>query len=678
MKKLLPLLLCGLAATTAVDAQLAKDNKCKFLGNITTSYNWVEYTDPQGCNLSYADYWNQVTCENATKWGSIHKGWGQFDWTSADKTYNYCKQHGIKFKFHCLIWGSQHPTWIESLSAADTKKAIIEWYDAVKEHFPDLEIIDVVNEAIYSGSDYHSPYKQTKIIEALGGTANGYSGTDSYKWIAEAFKLARERWPNAVLIYNDYNTFKWQKTEFINIIKALKTLNAPIDAAGCQSHDLNDMGGTEFKTALEDIHNQIQLPIYITEYDIAQSDDQTQLTRYKEQFPTMWEADYVAGVTLWGWVYGKTWTTDGNSGILKDCSKRPAFTWLEEYMKTDAAKNAQSPICAGNSINATLTLNNSTISLGDSVKITATATTTSSVDHIDMFANDELLVHKYMTPYEWYFTPSEAGTYTIKIVAYDADGNTSEKTEKLTVCAAKEPYTAMTIPGVIEAEDYDYGCDGTAFHDADTENEGGEYRTDGVDIVTGNGSYALGYTAANEWVEYTVDVKETGNYTVESTVASGSDNSGFHLTLTTNGASTALTDKIEVANGGDWDTYSTVKTDLNQKLTAGTQTIRLTIDGAYCNIDKLTFKCKDCVSTGFDETYASHSGIKIYPNPAKTYINIDTDEEIEMAELIDVMGKTIKRDNSKKMSIADVADGIYILSVTTPTQNKKLKVTISK
>ena len=52
--------------------------------------------------------------------------------------------------------------------------------------------------------------------------------------------------------------------------------------------DLNDMSGSQFKSALEDIHNKIQIPIYITEYDIGKDDDNVQATRYKEQFPIMW------------------------------------------------------------------------------------------------------------------------------------------------------------------------------------------------------------------------------------------------------------------------------------------------------------------------------------------------------------------------------------------------------
>ena len=59
----------------------------------------------------------------------------------------------------------------------------------------------------------------------------------------------------------------------------------------------------------------------------------------------MWEADYCAGVTIWGYVYGATWVD--HSGLYKNGVERPAMTWLKEYMATDKAKTAKSPFPGG-------------------------------------------------------------------------------------------------------------------------------------------------------------------------------------------------------------------------------------------------------------------------------------------------------------------------------------------
>ncbi len=304
------------------------DGASKFLGNITTNGQ---------VRSDFGTYWNQITAENECKWGSIEYTEGTFNWSGCDAAYNWAKENGGRFKFHALVWGSQYPNWLESKNVEETKFAIDRWFSAVAERYPDLDMIDVVNEAIWAGSDYHSGYTRTKIIEALGGDV--VDGVHTYTFVANAFKMARRLWPNAVLIYNDYNTFRWQINEGIDLVKKIIQLGAPVDAYGQQAHDLTDMEYSEFKSALKKIHDETGIPLYITEYDIGTDDDALQLQRYKEQIPEFWNAEYVAGVTLWGYIYGSTWTTNGNSGIIKNGRDRPAMTWLKEYMAENSGVN---------------------------------------------------------------------------------------------------------------------------------------------------------------------------------------------------------------------------------------------------------------------------------------------------------------------------------------------------
>ncbi|HLP39968.1 MAG TPA: endo-1,4-beta-xylanase [Fibrobacteria bacterium] len=319
------LLTGALLSGTAGAAPLA-DGASKFLGNITTDY---------AVRSDFGTYWNQITAENECKWASIEgQARGKFNFSGCKAAYDWAKNNGGQFKFHCLVWGGQYPTWLKGMSAADTKAAITEWFDAVQKQFPDLEMIDVVNEAIRTGpGQYHSPFTETNIIAALGGDNNDYA------FVTTAFKMARERWPKAVLIYNDYNTFRWQINEGIDLVKKIKAAGAPVDAYGQQAHDLTDMNATEFKAALQKIHDGVQIPLYITEYDIGTDDDNLQKQRYSEQIPEFWNADFVAGVTLWGYIYGHTWTTNGNSGIIKNNVDRPAMTWLKDYMSKNKGVN---------------------------------------------------------------------------------------------------------------------------------------------------------------------------------------------------------------------------------------------------------------------------------------------------------------------------------------------------
>ena len=84
----------------------------------------------------------------------------------------------------------------------------------------------------------------------------------------------------------------------------------------------------------------------------------------------------------------------------------------------------------------------------------------------------------------------------------------------------------VSIPGRIEAENYNSGGEGVGYHDSDPANWGGQYRADGVDISLADGldpskGYRVGWTAAGEWLQYNVTVPSTGTYTMVAHVASG-------------------------------------------------------------------------------------------------------------------------------------------------------------
>ena len=401
-------------------AQLST-NPDKFLGNITTG--WPGSMDYNG--FKFSEYWNQVTPENGTKWGTVEGTRNSYYWSGADPAFKYAKEHGFPFKFHCLVWGSQYPNWIKNLSAEDRYKAIEKWMDKVKSKYPDLELIDVVNEAI----DGHQA--DTYLMrEALGG--NGETG---YDWIIKAFEMAHERWPNAILIYNDFNTFNWNTDQFIDLVRTLRDAGAPIDAYGCQAHDLGGVSQNTFKSVMAKIQDALKIPMYITEYDIGDTNDSNQKWNYQQHFPVMWEADYCAGVTLWGWMYGNTWINDNNtgekgiSGIIKNKKERSALTWLREYMQTDAAKNAKSPF-PGMKKEASIYVKPESLrgKVGDPINIEVRASMrTKTIDHVDLYVNDQLVETMYEAPYTISYVPTDNGYNEVKAVVTTTDGSVYER-----------------------------------------------------------------------------------------------------------------------------------------------------------------------------------------------------------------------------------------------------------
>ena len=551
-------------------AQLSS-NPDKFLGNITTSYQ-VDFG-----NEKYYQLWNQITCENESKWSSIEGSRrGSFSWGGSDNAYNYAKQHKFPFKFHTFIWGGQYPSWMNNLSTSEQYKAVVEWLDAIKQHYPDLQLIDVVNEAIAGHAP--APYK-----DALGG-----DGVTGYDWIIKAFELAYERWPNAILIYNDYNTFQWNTDQFIDLVRTIRDAGAPVDAYGCQSHDLTDCNVTSFKNVMVKLQNALKMPMYSTEYDIGTADDNLQLQRYKEQIPYMWEADYCAGITLWGYIYGRTWTTDGNSGIIRDGKDRPAMTWLREYMKSDKAKNAKSPF-PGMVKEASVYVKPEALNVtkGEPAKVTVRARLrTKKIDHIDFYVKNKYVCTLTESPYVAEFTPEALGQHELKAVVVAKDSTKYERISNVTAYNPRAPYKGeITIPGTLQAENFDSGADGIAFHDSDSRNEGiTTYRNNGGGIVrVGSSGYGLGYTKTGEWLEYTVNVTEAGLYSFDAYVSSDNFDGVFQLSA---GNSSPVSLTVPSTTG--FDTYKSLHGRVT--LQEGTQVFRLTFATGGFNIDRILFK----------------------------------------------------------------------------------------
>ncbi|MBO4530619.1 MAG: carbohydrate-binding protein [Paludibacteraceae bacterium] len=153
------------------------------------------------------------------------------------------------------------------------------------------------------------------------------------------------------------------------------------------------------------------------------------------------------------------------------------------------------------------------------------------------------------------------------------------------------PYNnvAATIPGVIEAENYDEAGQGFSYFDVDTENKGRAYRTDEVDIVAAGQGYAVGYTDKGEWLEYTVNVADTDEYTVTANVSNSNELEGFQLYVDDK----LVTNSYTIPQvSEDWSEYKEVPV-CRTRLEKGEHIIKIQIVGSYINIDWLKFEVYD-------------------------------------------------------------------------------------
>ena len=553
------LLMASIVMPQQANAQLSS-NQDKFLGNITTSYN----VDAGGGVPVYYKLWNQITCENESKWGSVEGTRGSFNW-GCDKAFNYAKQHNFTYKFHALVWGAQYPSWLEKLSAKERFAAITNWYNKVQAKYKTLPLIDVVNEAVGTHQAGNPMMK-----ESLGG-----GGKTGYDWLIKAFDMAGERWPDAILIYNDYNTFQWNTDEYIDLVRTLRDAGAPIDAYGCQSHDLTDCSLSKFQQSEKKIQDALLMPMYSTEYDIGTADDALQLQRYQEQIPYMWEKPYCAGITLWGYVYGKTWTTDGNSGLYKNGVERPAMTWLKEYMASEAAQNAVSPF-PGMKKEASIYIRPLSLKAakGDVLPIKIRARlATKTIEKVEFYVNNELVSTMTEEPFIVEYTTSKTGWNNTKAVVTASDGTTYERYGRfnvVNVTTKHEPYldTIPQLPGTITITEYDKGASGVAFNSA---------------------SRSVAATKDGQWMDYTVEVADSGLYTFDAEIASTKNGGMFHLAEYTLDNLNYLTEFVEVPKTGSTTEYQALHGVMQMPLNAGRHVISLMVTKGGFYIKNIKF-----------------------------------------------------------------------------------------
>ncbi|MCU0428842.1 MAG: glycosyl hydrolase family 18 protein [Cytophagaceae bacterium] len=147
----------------------------------------------------------------------------------------------------------------------------------------------------------------------------------------------------------------------------------------------------------------------------------------------------------------------------------------------------------------------------------------------------------------------------------------------------QEPFSGViNLPGRIEAENFDKGGQQVAFNDVSSANEGGQYRTDAVDVeACAEGGYNVGWIAAGEWLEYTVNVNVAATYTLAARVASTSANNSFYLEL----SGQRVSGTFVVPNTGGWQNWTTVS--FQAHLPAGQKVLRLVMAQGNFNLNYL-------------------------------------------------------------------------------------------
>ncbi|MGW4550640.1 endo-1,4-beta-xylanase [Streptomyces violaceorubidus] len=256
---------------------------------------------------------NMVTAENEMKIDATEPQRGQFNFSAADRVYNWAVQNGKKVRGHTLAWHSQQPGWMQSLSGSALRQAMIDHINGVMAHYKGkIAQWDVVNEAFADGS---SGARRDSNLQRTGND-----------WIEVAFRAARAADPSAKLCYNDYNVedWTWAKTQAMYaMVRDFKQRGVPIDCVGFQSHfNSGSPYNSNFRTTLQNFA-ALGVDVAITELDIQGAPAST----YANVTNDCLAVERCLGITVWGVRDSDSWRSEQTPLLFNnDGSKKAAYT----------------------------------------------------------------------------------------------------------------------------------------------------------------------------------------------------------------------------------------------------------------------------------------------------------------------------------------------------------------
>ncbi|MBN2686454.1 MAG: carbohydrate-binding protein [Pontiellaceae bacterium] len=208
-----------------------------------------------------------------------------------------------------------------------------------------------------------------------------------------------------------------------------------------------------------------------------------------------------------------------------------------------------------------------------------------------------------------------------------------------------------TIPGYnnnylsgslrIQAENFDNGGNGIAYHNENSVNPGGIYRTNetvGIEATSDSGGgYNVGWTADGDWLEYTMKASAAGTYNLRLRVAS------------TNAASVQLsafgediTGTWTIPSTGGLQTWKTVSKEVF--LEPGQQVLRINVLGGGVNLNWIEFVP---VSSG------------PFPNGTYKFLNMATSQAMGLDGNNNVAVGNYTGANSQQWTLQHVGAGQY-------------------
>lgn len=235
---------------------------------------------------------------------------------------------------------------------------------------------------------------------------------------------------------------------------------------------------------------------------------------------------------------------------------------------------------------------------------------------------------------------------------YATDGTFLDEFEDLEL--TNQAPDRYAIPGKIQAENYQVNNGMAA--ESTTDSGGGE---------------DMGYSNAGDYLEYLINVQDSGIYQLEVRVACLNDAGQLHLQQLDVDAQVLHELAMDIPVTGGWQTWTTVTASM--RLEAGPSTLKVVIVDPEFNLNWFNWVVPE--KDEGDEVLAIRSPdlLRIFPNPVSGIVMIDlVNQEMNgplEALLRDLSGKPVQKDtvilqNGKtQLDVRSLPSGMYILEL---------------
>jgi endoglucanase Acf2 len=291
---------------------------------------------------------------------------------------------------------------------------------------------------------------------------------------------------------------------------------------------------------------------------------------------------------------------------------------------------------------------------------------------VEFYDGDSLIGSTTQAPYTLTAANLTVGRHPFYARIYD--GNRFAISNIVRVVVGEQlPYTGtpFAIPGDFDAAHYDIfegGVgNGIAYQDLSINNEG-NFRTDEyVDAATTTSEGDMvGWISPGEWLEYTIDVQQAGNYTLNLRYASGNSAGGGPFDIESDGL--VVSSNNSVSSTSNWNTWAT-KTVANIPLKSGIQVLRLSFNGGEMNIANLNFTYDSPLSYNQPVADAGINQVLVLPQSNTSLDGSGSFDPASSAlsyKWTQVYGPSIlqiSNDSIAQPSISTLIEGVYLLKL---------------